>query len=66
MTHTHASITTAEKLTTFAKESKIQLCNYSKRYIFAKGTQFVPDGHCIKAQGMKDAFPVGSFKAYTA
>jgi hypothetical protein len=66
MTHTNASITIAHKLTEFAKDSKIQLCNYGKRYIFAKGTQFVPDGHCIKATGMKDAFPVGSFKAYEA
>ena len=66
MPHTNASITIAHKLTEFAKDSKIQLCNYGKRYIFAKGTQFVPDGHCIKAAGMKDAFPVGSFKAYEA
>jgi hypothetical protein len=66
MKHAQSSITAAEKLTAFAKVSKVQLCNYSKRYIFAKGTTFVPDGHCIKAQGTKDSFPVGSFKAYTA
>jgi hypothetical protein len=66
MTHKKASITAAEKLTAFAKESKIQLCNYGKRYIIAKATKFVPNAHCIKAQGMKDAFPIGSFKAYTA
>jgi hypothetical protein len=66
MKHAQSSITAAEKLTAFAKVSKVQLCNYGKRYVFAKGTQFLPDGHCIKAQGMKDAFPVGSFKAYKA
>ena len=66
MQHHQASILTASKLTEYAKESKIQLCNYGKRYVFAKGTKFIPDGHCIKAQGFKDAFPVGSFKAYSA
>jgi hypothetical protein len=66
MTHKFAAISAAQKLTDFAKTSKIQLCNYSKRYIFAKGTKFVPDGNCIRAENMKDAFIVGSFKAYKA
>jgi hypothetical protein len=65
MSHNPASISVAEKLTKFAEGSKVQLCNYGKRYVFNKGTKFVPDGHCIKAEGMKDAFPVGSFKAYS-
>jgi hypothetical protein len=65
MQHTQAAINTANKLTGYAQEGKIQLCNYGKRFMFAKNTQFVPDGHCIKAKGSKDAFPVGSFKAYT-
>lgn len=66
MTHKPAAISAAQKLTDYAKTSKIQLCNYGKRYTFAKGTEFVPDGHCIRAAHMKDAFIVGSFKAYKA
>jgi hypothetical protein len=66
MTHKAAAITVAQKLTNYAKTSKIQLCNYGKRYTFAKGTEFVPDGHCIRAAHMKDGFIVGTFKAYEA
>jgi len=66
MQHNHLSITVAQKLTEYAKASKVQLCNYGKRYTFAKGTTFEPDGHCIKAADKKDAFLVGSFKAYQA
>jgi hypothetical protein len=66
MNHKPVAISTAQKLTEFAKTSKIQLCNYGKRYTFAKGTKFVPDGHCIRAEHMKDAFIVGTFKAYEA
>lgn len=63
--HTQSSISVAEKLTQFAEGSKVQICNYGKRFVFNKGTKFVPDGHCIKAEGSKNSFPVGSFKAYT-
>jgi len=64
MQHTNTAQTVAQKLTAYAKVSKVQLCNYGKRHTFAKGTVFVPDGHCIKADGRADAFPIGSFKAY--
>lgn len=63
--HTQSSVSVAEKLTKFAEGSKVQLCNYGKRYVFNKGTKFVPDGHCIKAEGSKNSFLVGSFKAYS-
>lgn len=66
MTHNPAAITAAQKLTNYAKTSKIQLCNYGKRYTFAKGTKFFADGHCIRAAHMKDGFIVGTFKAYAA
>lgn len=66
MTHKPAAITAAQKLTNYAKTTKIQLCNYGKRYTFAKGTEFVADGHCIRAAQMKDSFIVGTFKAYEA
>ena len=64
MTNKPAAITAAQKLTEHAKTSKIQLCNYGKRYTFAKGTEFLADGRCIRAAHMKDGFIVGTFKAY--
>lgn len=63
---TEQAIIAANKLTNYAKESKVQLCNYSRRFIFDKGTVFVADGHCIKAQGHKNLFIMGTFKAYLA
>lgn len=66
MTHTQAAITAAAKLTSHAKASKIQLCNYGRRFVFAKGTEFVADGHTIRPAGRRDAFIVGTFKAYQA
>ena len=63
---TKAAITVANKLTDYAKISSIQLCNYSKRFLFGKGTKFVADGHCIRAVGTKQCFIIGTFKAYLA
>lgn len=63
---TKAAITVANKLTDYAKDSSIQLCNYSKRFSFSKGTKFVADGCCIRAAGTKQCFIIGTFKAYLA
>ena len=66
MANKPTAITAAQKLTEHATISKIQLCNYGKRYAFPKGTVFVADGKCVRAAHMKELFIVGTFKAYAA
>ena len=60
----------ARNMTKHAAAGDIEICNWTKRYVFKQGTQFVADGNTVrpvrKAGKLGAAFILGSFKVYSA